>query len=190
MCVHLGEELDDYLAADHPAQRRILAFCERMSDDVFGPTLGVDGCGIPVFATTLRRARSFARFATLEGIADADAAALAPVASAMAEPAYVGGTARFDSALIRASGGRIVGKAGAEGVHGDALLAPVSGSREGASTASPRAPPATVALLEALRALEPARRAALAPPPAPRATSPAASSATSRAGRLTQSPER
>ena len=99
--------------------------CERVSDDVFeGDKLAVDGCGIPVYATTLRKAAvSFARLATLRGLDDEDATALARVASAMAnEPWYVAGTGRFDTDLMRATGGRIVCKAGAEGVHCDALL--------------------------------------------------------------------
>ena len=64
----------------NPAQRRILAFCARLSDDDAETwPLGVDGCGIPVYATSrcaMRRSR-FARLATLEGISEADAEALA-----------------------------------------------------------------------------------------------------------------
>jgi L-asparaginase II len=163
----LGAPFAGYLEPEHPAQQAVLALCERVSDDVFGADrLAVDGCGIPVYATSLRNAaRSFARFATLEGLEDADATALARVASAMAnEPWYVAGTGRFDTDLIGASGGRIVGKAGAEGVHCDALLDAglglalkvLDGTRRAAA-------PATLAVLEALRALEPAARTALAP---------------------------
>jgi L-asparaginase II len=163
----LGAPLAGYLDADHPAQREIIALCERVSDDVFaGDKLAVDGCGIPVYATTLRRAAvSFARFATLRGLDDADAIALARVAAAMtAEPWYVAGTGRFDTDLIGATHGRVVCKAGAEGVHCDALLDAglglavkvVDGSRRAAA-------PATLALLEALRVLDPAARAALRP---------------------------
>jgi L-asparaginase II len=163
----LGAPFAGYLEAGHPAQRAIIALCERVSDDVFeGDKLAVDGCGIPVYATTLHKAAvSFARFATLRGLEDADAAALARVGAAMAaEPWYVAGTGRFDTDLIRASHGRIVGKAGAEGVHCDALLDAglgvalkvVDGSRRAAA-------PATLAVLDALRVLEPAARAALRP---------------------------
>ena len=65
----LGAPFAGYLEPSHPAQRAILALCERVSDDVFdADKLGVDGCGIPVYATTLRNAAlSFARFATLAG---------------------------------------------------------------------------------------------------------------------------
>lgn len=163
----LGAPLESYLEPGHPAQRAILALCERVSDDEFGPDkLGVDGCGIPVYATSLRKAAtSFARFASLEGLDDGDAAALARVASAMGnEPWCVAGTERFDTDLMRASGGRIVAKAGAEGVHCDALLDAGLGLALKVLDGTRRAaPPATLAVLDALRALEPAARAELAP---------------------------
>lgn len=163
----LGAPLADYLDPAHPAQRAILALCERVSDDEFGPDrLGVDGCGIPVYATSLRKAAtSFARFATLEGLDDGDATALARVAAAMGnEPWFVAGSGRFDTDLMRASGGRIVGKAGAEGVHCDALLDAGLGLALKVLDGTQRAaPPATLAVLDTVRALEPAARAALAP---------------------------
>jgi L-asparaginase II len=165
-CVHLGLDSATYLALDHPVQQRILALCAR----ALGTTpealpVGVDGCGIPVFAAPLRAAAlAYARFATLDGLTDADAAALETVRTAMAEaPFYVAGTGRFDSALIEATAGRIVCKGGAEGVHGDALR------REGLGLvvkvvdggAGRAIPPATMALLDGLGALEPSEAAAL-----------------------------
>jgi L-asparaginase II len=161
----IGAPFEGYLEPTHPAQRLILAMCERVSDDVFdGDKLAVDGCGIPVYATTLRKAAvSFARLATLRRLDDADATALARVASAMAnEPWYVAGTGRFDTDLMRASGGRIVCKAGAEGVHCDALLDAGLGLAVKVVDGTRRAaPPATLVLLDALHALEPGVREAL-----------------------------
>ncbi|HTD36200.1 MAG TPA: asparaginase [Candidatus Limnocylindrales bacterium] len=161
----LGAPFEGYLDAAHPAQRVIIAMCERVSDDVFeGDKLAVDGCGIPVYATTLHKAAvSFARLATLRGLDDADATALARVAAAMAnEPWYVAGTGRFDTDLMRATRGRIVCKAGAEGVHCDALLDGGLGLAVKVIDGTRRAtPPATLALLEALHALEPGARAAM-----------------------------
>jgi L-asparaginase II len=167
MCVHLGLDPAGYLALDHPVQTRILAFCARAIDaDPASLPVGVDGCGIPVFAAPLRAAAlAYARFATLDGLAPGDARALERVRAAMAaEPFFVGGSERFDSALIEVTGGRIVCKAGAEGVHGDALL------REGLGLALKVAdggagravPPAAAAVLTSLGALEPAEREALA----------------------------
>ncbi len=164
-CVHLGLDTRTYLALEHPVQRRTLAFCARLLDErVETLPLAVDGCGMPVFATSLRRAAcAFARFATLTWLADADAAALETVAAAMsAQPAYVGGSERFDTALLAVTGGRIICKAGAEGMHADALrreglglmLKVVDGTRRAVA-------PAAMALLAAVNALEPAETAAL-----------------------------
>ena len=163
----LGAPFAGYTEPAHPAQQTILALCGRVSDDVFeGEALAVDGCGIPVYATTLRKAAvSFARMATLRGLDDDDATALARVASAMAsEPWYVAGTARFDTDLIRATGGRIIGKAGAEGVHCDALLDGGLGLALKVTDGTRRAAaPATLAVLDALHALEPAARETMRP---------------------------
>jgi L-asparaginase II len=153
----LGADPATYLEPDNPAQVRILAFCARMSDeDPAGLTLGVDGCGIPVYATSLRRAAlAYARFATLEHLADADASALERVRAALAaEPFYIGGTDRFDSRLIEASAGRVIGKGGAEGVHGDALLERGLGLALKVIDGGARAaPPAALALLHELGAV-------------------------------------
>jgi L-asparaginase II len=162
----LGAPLDGYLDPRHPAQRAILALCERVSDDTFGDErLGIDGCGIPVYATSLRNAaRSFARLATLDEVDSADAAALARVRNAIvAEPDYIGGTKRFDTDLIRIGNGKIVAKGGAEGVHASALfdggLGLVLKVVDGAHRA---APPAAVALLGQIGALGAEQLAALA----------------------------
>jgi L-asparaginase II len=158
LCRMLDAPFAGYVDAGHPAQRAILALCERVSDDRFGAgRLGIDGCGIPVYATSLRHAaRSFARLATLRDLDPDDAAALARVRAAMiAEPFYVAGTGRFDTDLLRIGNGRIACKAGAEGVHASALLDLEAGLVlkvvDGARRA---APPAAVALLARLGALD------------------------------------
>ncbi len=167
MCVQNGYPLETYLEPTHPVQQRILAFCGRMSDD--DPDtwdIGIDGCGIPVYATSLRKAaKAFARFASLENIDYADAAALERVRKAMiAEPAYVAGTGRFDTALMEATHGKIACKAGAEAVHASAVLPlglgcvlkVVDGGRRAA-------PPAQIATLRAVGALDDVELRALAP---------------------------
>jgi L-asparaginase II len=165
LCVHLCLDTASYLNAEHPAQQLILAFCARMTGDApENFLLGVDGCGIPVFATSLRRAaRAFARFATLEDIPPADARALRTVRDAMiAAPLYVGGTKRFDSALIAATHGSVVAKGGAEGVHADALLPQGLGLVLKVVDGNRRAtPPAALSLLGELRSFSPSESAAL-----------------------------
>jgi L-asparaginase II len=126
LCKVLGADPSTYLEVNHPAERRILEFCARLSDD--DPAtwpVGVDGCGIPVYATSLRNAaRSFARVATLREMRDGDADAVRVVRDAMlAYPQYVAGAGQLDTELMLAGGGAIASKAGAEGVHGVAGLA-------------------------------------------------------------------
>jgi L-asparaginase II len=169
-----GEPFAGYLDAIHPVQREILALCERVFAERFTPDrLGIDGCGIPVFATPLRNAaRGFARFATLQGLEPADAAALRVVRDAMlAHPWMVSGTARFDTDLMEAAGGTVVCKGGAEGVHASAHLPSGTGLVlkviDGASRA---VPPATIAALCELGRLDTAAMTRLAEHAEPRVT--------------------
>jgi L-asparaginase II len=162
-----GEPFDGYLDAGHPVQREILAFCERAFGEPFAPDrIGVDGCGIPVFAVSLAvAARTFARFATLRGFADADRDALARVRAAMgAHPWMVAGSGAFDTDLMLAARGTIVAKSGAEGVHASAVLSQGIGLVVKVLDGAARARgPATIALLRACGALDDDALTALAP---------------------------
>jgi len=125
LCRAIGAQIATYMETENAAQARILAFCARISDD--DPAtwpLGVDGCGIPVYATSLRNAAmAFARFASLTQLEPRDAMALLVVRDAMvSHPEYVCGTGEFDTRLMAVAGGAIACKAGAEGVHGVALI--------------------------------------------------------------------
>lgn len=164
---HLGAPLDTYLEPDNPVQREILALCERAIREPLPPgRIGVDGCGIPVFATSLRRAaHAFARFATLEDLEARDRDALGRVRAAMASfPWQVAGTGRFDTALISASGGSIVSKGGAEGVHCSALVSRRAGLVIKIVDGNSRAvPPATMFALGRLEALDAGMEEELAP---------------------------
>jgi len=166
LCAVLGADHTTYLEPSNPAQRAILAFCVRMTgDDPDLWPLAVDGCGIPVFATPLRHAAlAFARLATLQGIWESDAAALSRVRAAVqAQPAYLAGTGRFDTDLIVATTGSVVGKAGAEGIHCDALLRSGVGLAVKVIDGNRRATaPATIALLDELGAFSQESRSALA----------------------------
>lgn len=125
LCKVLGADASTYLDVSNPAQQAILAFCARMSDDEpHAWPLGIDGCGIPVYATSLRKAAmAFARFASLTELDPRDAMALVAVRDAMVSfPQYVAGTGEFDTVLMDAGGGSIACKAGAEGVEGVAVI--------------------------------------------------------------------
>lgn len=148
----LSADPGSYLELAHPAQQAILVFCARLFEaDMQSWPLGIDGCGIPVFAVSLRQiALAFARFATLRGIDESTAQALLVVRDAMLSyPEYVAGTGELDTLLMQRTGGAIVCKAGAEGVHGVAVLGKGVGYagkvRDGASRARG---PSTVAGLE------------------------------------------
>ncbi len=125
LCKILGADPETYLDANNPAEQRILDFCARVSGMSIGEMpIGVDGCGIPVYALPLRNAAlSFMRLATPGGLPDEEAAALQTVRDAMiAFPDYVSGTGEFDTRVMQAAGGSVASKAGAEGVHGVAAL--------------------------------------------------------------------
>jgi L-asparaginase II len=154
----VGEQSSNYLDPAHAAERKILAMCGRISDAaVDGLPLGIDGCGIPVYAVSLRKAAlSFARLASLEGLDERDARALQVVRAAMlAYPEYVGGTGDFDSVLMQAGAGSIACKGGAEAVFGAASLTRSFGLVLKVVDGGSRAvPPAACAILNELGALD------------------------------------
>ncbi len=125
LCVLLNCDPATYMQPANPAEQEILAFCARMTGDTVADfPIGVDGCGIPVFAVpALHGARAFMRLATLEGIDAEDARALGAVREAMLDyPLYIAGTDEFDSVLMAQSNRTIACKGGAEAVHGDAVI--------------------------------------------------------------------
>lgn len=166
LCKHVGAPLETYLEPGNAAQQLILALCARVVGEPLPPErIGVDGCGIPVFATSIRRAaQAFARFAALEGLEEEDRMALARCRAAMAgNPWFVSGTGRFDTALIEATGGAIVGKGGAEGVHGSAIAPMRAGLAVKVVDGNGRATyPSVVAALEHIGAIDVSVREALA----------------------------
>jgi len=108
-----GWDTATYRAADHPAQRAALAATvEAAGCAVDDMVLGVDGCGIVVYATPVAAlARAFARLP-----------ALAPqIAAAMrAHPVLIEGAGEPDTVIMQGYRG-LVSKAGAEGVGCAAL---------------------------------------------------------------------
>jgi len=118
---HRGDPLDGYLDPDHPVQRAIRDHVAAFAGlEPASIQVGLDGCGAPAFAVPLEAmARSIARF----GAPDADvpgprAGAARRIGDAMrAHPEMVAGHERFDTDLMTSTGGRVLAKAGAEGVH-------------------------------------------------------------------------
>jgi L-asparaginase II len=166
LCKLIGADPATYLLAENPAQQRILEFCARLSDDDAATwPVATDGCGIPVYATSLRHAaRSFARFGSLTDLRDDDARALRIVRDAMvAHPEYVAGTGQLDTELMISGGKTLVAKAGAEGVHGVAAIALGYGYASKVLDGSARARgPTTIGALRSLGVLDVRQEAGLA----------------------------
>ncbi len=115
-CRVAGWDPARYLAVDHPLQQRVGEIVAEMSGET--PTsVGIDGCGAPLFAITLTGlARAFGRLTSA-----AVGTAARTVADAMrSHPEMVGGTGRDDTLLMQGIPGLLT-KAGAEGVHTAAL---------------------------------------------------------------------
>ena len=117
MARHKGWPTQGYERPDHPVQRHVLHEVALWTDLACGKIVqAVDGCGVVVFGMTLERmARAYSRFAIAAARGEEFPRR---VVDAMSNHAFlVGGTDRFDSALIAETGGRVVSKVGAEGVH-------------------------------------------------------------------------
>jgi L-asparaginase II len=121
--IHRGLPIEDYVQPDHPVQRAIIsAFARLAGVDEDMPT-AIDGCSAPTFGVPLVSiATAFARLASGED-ADLGAASRRVVEAMIAHPEMIGGTkGRFDTDLLRAAGGKLVCKVGAEAVYGVGVL--------------------------------------------------------------------
>ncbi|GAB2702422.1 asparaginase [Paenibacillus thermoaerophilus] len=128
LALQLGVPVSAYVSRQHPVQAAMLeAVAEICGVPAERITLGVDGCGVPVFGLPLSSlARGFARWGTGDGLPLPLAEACLRLRRAIADhPFHLAGTGRFDTALIEATGGRLIGKMGAEGVF--ALAVPEKG---------------------------------------------------------------
>ncbi len=113
---HHGWPTEKYHGADHPVQRRVLSTLSVWSGvEPSAVPLGVDGCGLPTFALPLdRTALACARFAAA-AVRDTPAATI--VRAMTTHPEFVAGTGRLCTELMRAAGGRVFAKVGAEGYY-------------------------------------------------------------------------
>jgi L-asparaginase II len=107
---HLGGDAN-YVAPDHPVQQACLEAFEDVTQET-SPGFGIDGCSAPNYAATLHGiARAMAHFAAApEGSAEAR------LHQAMRlHPELVAGEGRACTELMRACGGKVALKTGAEG---------------------------------------------------------------------------
>jgi L-asparaginase II len=155
----LGAPHGGYRFPEHPVQGAILENVARFSglpaEEV---TLGLDGCGVPCFGTSVyRMALAFARLMAPEDYVDEPyATAAGLVREAMLDHPYlVAGRLRTDTELMQAAPGRLLSKGGAGGVQCVGLRSGIGIAvkvEDGASVTGP-GQPAGVAALEVLRQL-------------------------------------
>ena len=107
----------EYVDPDHPIQRAIRAATEEVTEEP-SPGFGIDGCSAPNFATTLQGlARAMGRFAGASDRGNTRQRAMHRLTRAMAaHPDLVAGEGRACTELMRAMGGRVAIKTGAEAV--------------------------------------------------------------------------
>ncbi|MBW2092425.1 MAG: asparaginase [Deltaproteobacteria bacterium] len=122
LCVHHDWPIEGYTESDHPVQRLILNRIAELTDvpaEQIG--LGIDGCGVPVFALPLKNlALAYARMA--EAAASSKPEAMARLMSAMLSHAeMIAGDERICTEAMRVGQGRFLAKTGAEGTYALAL---------------------------------------------------------------------
>jgi L-asparaginase II len=154
-CRILEAPLDGYLELTHPVQQRIRIFCESLAGERFTEDrIAIDGCGAPVYAVTLRSAaRLFCELACATGGESTKTAALRRVREAgVRYPDLIGGSATFDSTVMRSIGDGLYSKFGVGGVQCVGIPALRTGIAlkvvDGADHAGP---PSMLSLLEALQ---------------------------------------
>lgn len=108
----------EYIEIDHPVQRAIKAATEEVTGET-SPGYGIDGCSAPNFATTVHGlARAMGRFAAATEHGDTRSRAMYRLSHAMAHhPELVEGDGSACTELMRAMGGRVAIKYGAEAVY-------------------------------------------------------------------------
>jgi L-asparaginase II len=122
---HMGWDISDYLAVEHPVQQAMRAamaqFAGLEPDQI---EIGVDGCGAPVFGLSVyHMARSWAQLVDPSRLPEDTQSAAQRITAAMtAYPQMVAGSGRLCTNLMTHLNGRVVAKSGAEGVYCIGLL--------------------------------------------------------------------
>jgi L-asparaginase II len=130
-CRLLDFSPEDYTSPEHPLEQRIFehvaSFCGIPRESL---GLSIDGCGVPAFHIPVEAAaRGYAALAHPQaaGLSPDLAAAVDTVVRSMTgAPEMVAGPGRFTTRLMQVTGGRVLGKEGAEGFYGLAIRGPVA----------------------------------------------------------------
>ncbi|HJU98579.1 MAG TPA: asparaginase [Jiangellaceae bacterium] len=107
---------EDYLTPEHPLQQAIRVTIAELAGEPV-THVGVDGCGAPLFALTLR---GLARMYRSLALGAAGSAERRVVEAIQEHPQWTSGTTRHEARLIRSIAG-LFAKVGAEGVYAAAL---------------------------------------------------------------------
>ena len=151
---HNGWPIEGYERIEHPVQQAMLNQVALWSGlKVPQIETAVDGCGAAVFGLPLdRMAQAYARFGAAVSRGEEIPSRIAKAMGAF--PFLVGGTDRLDSMIIEETGGRVLTKVGAEGVHSAVILDSGVGLAIKVEDGNPRAQqPALIHLLQLLGAL-------------------------------------
>ena len=117
--LHLKVPIEGYSELDHPVQVYVNQMIEEMIEiDVNVAPKGIDGCQIPVIGMPLKNlAHGMAKMAHPQKLGSVMGASAQKIITAMQlHPDLIAGTGRFCSAIGLESGGKILGKMGADGV--------------------------------------------------------------------------
>lgn len=119
LCRYYKWSIDNYLDPEHPLQQMLL---DLMADITQYPRekirLGTDGCGVVVYGLPLKNmAYAYARLANYDSLpVDYQEAARVILKAMKDHPYIVGGSGRFNTALLEMAGDRLIAKTGAEAV--------------------------------------------------------------------------
>lgn len=120
-CKYRGYDITDYENPDHPLQKEILkTLCEFTGEPEKSISIGVDGCGLPIFMLPVRKmALSYARITKYsQDEKNQYYDACRTIFEAMnAHPEMVAGTKEFDTELMEVTKGKLIAKIGAEAVY-------------------------------------------------------------------------
>ncbi len=119
-CLHMGWDIANYQDLEHPLQQYLLqqfaAIAELQVEDIH---IGIDGCGVPVYALPLYNiGLTYYNLFNKSRMMPEQAAAADKVLNALAEyPQLISGTDQFCTEINRITKGRLIGKLGADGVY-------------------------------------------------------------------------
>lgn len=120
-----GWDTDSYMDIEHPVQQLMLKTVAEVTEfPVEEIGLGLDTCGVPVFAVPLNKmALAYAKLARKKAASATEHRGMENIVQAMIDhPELVAGTGRFTSNLIAAGKGTLVAKDGGESSFGIGLV--------------------------------------------------------------------